>query len=182
MSRGMRNQRFAYAKTKTQISCAVTAQLISAFVFAIWIVQYLFILNTKFQALAIFSGWTAWFVSDPVRIQIHAGAQMKIFSSTFFGFLAHLSRGLIGYPIVCPCSNVRPSSICPSNLLPNSWAIKAKICLEPSWLWETNVVSSIWVTWPMIGAMPIFGKSPSKIFSRSGGPISTQLGMKHLGL
>ena len=25
---------FAYAKTKTQISCAVTAQLISAFVFA----------------------------------------------------------------------------------------------------------------------------------------------------
>ena len=28
----------AYAKTKTQISCAVTAQLISAFVFATWIV------------------------------------------------------------------------------------------------------------------------------------------------
>ena len=28
------NQVFAYAKTKTQISCAVTAKLISAFVFA----------------------------------------------------------------------------------------------------------------------------------------------------
>ena len=29
-----RNLHFAYAKTKTQISCAVAAQLISAFVFA----------------------------------------------------------------------------------------------------------------------------------------------------
>ena len=41
---------FAYAKTKTQISCAVTAKLISAFVFATWIVQSLFYLNPKFQA------------------------------------------------------------------------------------------------------------------------------------
>ena len=44
------NQRFAYAKTKTQISFAVTMKLISAFVFAIWIVQYLYFLNTKSQA------------------------------------------------------------------------------------------------------------------------------------
>ena len=42
------NRLFAFAKTKTQISCAVTAQLISAFVFATWIVQYLFFLNPKF--------------------------------------------------------------------------------------------------------------------------------------
>ena len=35
----------AYAKTKTQISFAVTAKLISAFVFATWIVQSLFFLN-----------------------------------------------------------------------------------------------------------------------------------------
>ena len=40
----------AYAKTKTQISFAVTAKLISAFVFAIRIVQYLYYLNPKFQA------------------------------------------------------------------------------------------------------------------------------------
>ena len=40
---------FAYAKTKTQISCAVTAQLISAFVFATRIVQFLYFLNPKFQ-------------------------------------------------------------------------------------------------------------------------------------
>ena len=50
MSRVLRKPLFAYVKTKTQISCAVTAQLISAFVFATWIVQSLFYLNRKFQA------------------------------------------------------------------------------------------------------------------------------------
>ena len=40
---------FAYAKTKTQISFMVTAKLISAFVFATRIVQFLFYLNSKFQ-------------------------------------------------------------------------------------------------------------------------------------
>ena len=44
------NQQFAYAKTKTQISFAVTEKLISAFVFATRIVQYLYFLNAKFQA------------------------------------------------------------------------------------------------------------------------------------
>ena len=41
---------FLYAKTKTQISCAVTAQVISAFVFATRIVQSLYYINPKFQA------------------------------------------------------------------------------------------------------------------------------------
>ena len=40
----------SYAKTKTQISFAVTTKLISAFVFATWIVQSLYFLNPKFQA------------------------------------------------------------------------------------------------------------------------------------
>ena len=30
-----------------------------------------------------------------------------------------------------------------------------------------------------MAAMPIYGKNPSKIFSRTSGPISTKLGMKH---
>ena len=34
MSRDMRKPDFAYVKTKTQISCTVAVQLISAFVFA----------------------------------------------------------------------------------------------------------------------------------------------------
>ena len=38
-----------HAKTKAQISCAVIAQLISAFVFVTWMVQFLFFLNLKFQ-------------------------------------------------------------------------------------------------------------------------------------
>ena len=38
----------AYAKTKTQISFAVTAKLISAFVFATRIVQFLYFLNPNF--------------------------------------------------------------------------------------------------------------------------------------
>ena len=45
---------FAYAKTKAQISFAVTAKLISAFVFATRIVQSFFFLNLKFQASSLF--------------------------------------------------------------------------------------------------------------------------------
>ena len=44
------NKRFAYAKTKTQISFVVTAKLISALVFTTWIVQSVYLLNPKFQA------------------------------------------------------------------------------------------------------------------------------------
>ena len=33
-----------------------------------------------------------------------------------------------------------------------------------------------------MAAMPIYGKNPSKFFSRTTGPISTKLGMKHWGL
>ena len=50
----MRKPDFAYAKTKAQISFAVTAKLISAFVFATRIVQFLFYLNPKFQASSSF--------------------------------------------------------------------------------------------------------------------------------
>ena len=54
---------FAYAKTKTQISFVVTAKLISAFVFATWIVQSLYFLNPKFQA----SSHLLW-LSSPVCV------------------------------------------------------------------------------------------------------------------
>ena len=70
----MRN--FAYAKTKAYISFtinvklifAVTAKLISAFVFATQIVQFLFFLNPKFTASCIFC---ARFVSDLLGNHIH---------------------------------------------------------------------------------------------------------------
>ena len=47
--RVMRKPDFVYAKSKTQISCAVTARLISAFAFAPQIVQFLFYLYQTFQ-------------------------------------------------------------------------------------------------------------------------------------
>ena len=49
MSRVMRKPDFTYAKTKAQISCAVTARLISTFVFATQIVQFLLYLYPKCQ-------------------------------------------------------------------------------------------------------------------------------------
>ena len=64
----MRKPDFAYAKTMAQISCAVTAQLTSAFVFATQIVQYnpssFYMRNSK--PLAVFCNCTARFVSDLV--------------------------------------------------------------------------------------------------------------------
>ena len=48
------NRIFAYAKTKAQISFAVTAKLISACVFATRIVQFLLYLTPKFQASSSF--------------------------------------------------------------------------------------------------------------------------------
>ena len=47
------NKQSSYAKTKTQISFAVTAKLISAFVFATRIVQFLLYLTPKFQASSL---------------------------------------------------------------------------------------------------------------------------------
>ena len=47
------SQQSAYAKPKAQISFAVTAKLISAFVFATQIVQSLFFLNPKFQVYSL---------------------------------------------------------------------------------------------------------------------------------
>ena len=55
----MRKPFFAYAKTKTQISFAVTVKLISTFVLATRIVQSLFFLNPKFQA----SSYLLWLYS-----------------------------------------------------------------------------------------------------------------------
>ena len=68
------NQCFAYAKTKTQISFAVTARLISAFVFPTWIVQYLYFLNTKFQS------------SSPSPVAVQPGLCKTLSESTLLVF------------------------------------------------------------------------------------------------
>ena len=53
-------------KKKAPIRCAVTLQLISAFVFAPWIIQFLYLLNPKFQASAFICDCKARSVSDLV--------------------------------------------------------------------------------------------------------------------
>ena len=79
------NPCFAYVKTTTQISFVVTVNLISAFVFATWIVQYLYytipIIMQNFEPLAIYSGCTACFVSNLVRISHVAAVAAHFFSS-----------------------------------------------------------------------------------------------------
>ena len=50
MSHVMRKRDYCLCENKAQISFAVTAKLISAFVFATRIVQFLFFSNPKFQA------------------------------------------------------------------------------------------------------------------------------------
>ena len=69
------NRLFAYAKTKMQIICAVTAQLISAFVIAMRIVQSLYYLNPKFQA----SSYLLWLYS-PICVEPGQKPRRPVFS------------------------------------------------------------------------------------------------------
>ena len=80
VSRIMRKPSFAHAKTVAQISFAVTAKLISAFVFTTGIVQFFYFLNPKFPAsshlLFLYSSacvrpvWKphCWFSHDSVHL------------------------------------------------------------------------------------------------------------------
>ena len=89
MGRIVRKPVFAYAKTKTQISFAVTAKLISAFVFATWIVQSLFYLNPKFQA----SSHLLWLYS-PLCVGPGRKPRRPVFSE----------RGSNSKPLTYPCN------------------------------------------------------------------------------
>ena len=83
-------------KPKAQISCAVTAQLISAFVFTTWIVLSLFFLNPKFQfsslILCLYSSFC-----------VGLGQKPKAHSS-FYKFLMNMS--FIVCMRVCLCLNM----------------------------------------------------------------------------
>ena len=107
MSHVMRKPDFCLCKKKAQISCAVIAQLISAFVFAILIVPSLFFLNLKFQAFSLLlrlyrtvcvrPGWkpNSWFS--------HVKAQMAIAYSVYWSvgyskyMSMHISLSLISH-------------------------------------------------------------------------------------
>ena len=129
-------------KTKTQTSCAVTAQLISDFVFATQIVQSLYSLNQKYEA----SGHLLWQYS-PVCIGPGRKPQRPVFSQRGSLYPRHLCRGVYSFrlsvrPFVCSyvrsfvCSFVR--SFVRSFVLPSvawnlcqSFALKfLKLCIS----------------------------------------------------
>ena len=102
----------------------------------------------------------------------------------FFVFLklllAPLSRRLISELIVYPFSGVRRRCCCPSQFSnissETAWPIKAKFYVEPPWEGGTKVCINGPGHITKMAAMPYMVKT-LKIFSGSGGPISTKLGM-----
>ena len=101
--------------------------------------------------------------------------------------LAHLSRRLIGEPIVYQLSVVRPSVRRPSICRPRcskiffsetAGPVKAKFYVEPPWVGGTIFCSRHLGHMTKMAATPIYGKNPSKIFfSRTCRPVFTKLGM-----
>ena len=93
--------------------------------------------------------------------------------------------GSQGEVIVYPSSR-RPSVVRPFVRPPFSkifssetaWPIK----VEPPWEGGTKVYINGPGHITKMAATPIYGKNPSKTFSRTGGPIFTKLGMYHRGL
>ena len=61
-------------------------------------------------------------------------------------------------------------------------SIKAKFYKKHLWEAGTNVFINNLGQITKMAAMPIYSKNPSNIFSGTTRPISTKLGMKHLGL
>ena len=100
------------------------------------------------------------------------------------GFLAHLSRRLIGELIGYSWSGVRlsvvrrPSQCSKIFSSEITWPIKAKFYVEPPWGGGRKVYINGPGHMTKMAATPIYGKNPSKIFfSRTGWPIFTKLGM-----
>ena len=63
------------------------------------------------------------------------------------------------------------------DLLQTAWPIKAKFYVEPPWVGGTKICSRHLGHMTKMAATSIYGKNPSKIFSRNGGPIFTKFGM-----
>ena len=68
------------------------------------------------------------------------------------------------------------------DLLETAGPIKAKFYVEPPWVGGMIFCSRHLGHMTKMASTSIYGKNPSKIFSRTGGPIFTKLGMKHRGL
>ena len=93
-------------------------------------------------------------------------------------FLAHLSQRLIGELIGYSWFVVRPSfTVLKDLLLPNRFANQSQILCGASLGIVNNILFAASGSHDQDGRTPIYGKNPSKIFSRTGRPIFTKLGM-----
>ena len=141
------NRIFAYAKTKTQISCAVTAQLISVFVFATRIVQSLYFLNPKLWASSHLQYCPARFVSDLVGNPKDRSSDVA----------AHL------IPIQVSCSHIILdvydlsilqewfiTQTCPCNILQYFMAVKMAIFIWKK-MWQFSYLCSKHRSWVHVG-------------------------------
>ena len=104
-------------------------------------------------------------------MQCRMNAKGSIFSSPE-------QLGSQGELIVYPSSR-RPSVRPPFSKIfsETNWPIIAKFYVKPPWEGGTKVYINGPGHMTKMAAMPIYGKNPSKIFSRTGGPISRKLGM-----
>ena len=129
-----------------------------------------------------------------LKICMWFGYNSQTFLCQFLLFSSPEPPGSQGELIVYPCSVVRPSVRRPSVRRPSvrrppfskiffsetAWPIKAKFYMKHLWEGGTNVYINNPGHMTKMAAMPIYCKNPSKIFfSRTGGLISTKLGMKH---
>ena len=126
--------------------------------------------------------WTSWLVMSFLIKEM-----LIINIIDLMLLLAHLSRRLIGELIVYQWSGVgRTSSVVRRRRRPQcsniffsetAWPIKAKFYVEPPWVGGMIFCSRHLGHMTKMAATPIYGQNPSKIFSRTGGPIFTKLGM-----
>ena len=115
---------------KSQISCAVTAQLISAFGFATWIVQSLFFLNLKFQAFSYF----LWLYSL-VFVGHGRTPRLLVFSC---------EGSSNGYTILCTCVCSANARVTASAFLPYMRMKQGETHISATYVaprGKTNVVS-----------------------------------------
>ena len=80
----------------------------------------------------------------------------------FEGFLAHLSRRLIGELIVYPCSSVRRYPPISNISSETAWPSKAKFYVEPPWEEGTKVCINGPGHMTKMADMPIYGKNLKK--------------------
>ena len=129
----------------------------------------------------LYPGWIRTLVAMATYI-LHRLIMVKVKIDNFFlsqwGFLAHLSRRLIGELMGYSWSGVRPASILIHRRSQGSkifsetdWPIKAKFYVEPPWVWGTIFCSRHLGHMTKMAATPIYGKKsspePAGRFSRN---------------